>query len=283
MQRASISLMMIVLLVPMSLRAQDRAVHWQRNRQPAAVPITVFHSPQAANLPTAETLGKGEWQIEVSHRFQTPFSSGADDLWGLDGSAWIRLGLTYAASDRLNVGLLRTNYNDNLELNTKVRVAEGGHGSIPWMVALMVGAAVNPQLGQDSGIDGEEPQGYGQVILNALVADRWALGLVPTVLYNPYIGEVDKGTAFGVGANTQLYVRPGVSLLAEWNFSKPHTTVEHDAGTLGIELETGGHFFKLIATNSVRTNPTQFLSGTPLKFTPRAWRFGFNITRLLAN
>ena len=262
------------------IAAQD--VRWQRSGQAARVPVTVFHSPQSANLPTAETLNRGEWQIEVSHRFQDPLSGGIDDLWGLDGSAWIRLGLTWAAADRVNLGLLRTNQNDNLEVNTKVRFAEGGRGSVPWMAALMGGVAINPQLGEAEGIDGREPQAYGELIVNALFGGKWAVGVVPALLYNPYYAETEKTTAVSVGLNTQVYVHRGVSLLAEWNVSKAHATVPHDAGTFGIELETGGHFFKLIATNSVKTDPTQFLAGTPVRFTPREWRFGFNITRLLA-
>ena len=40
---------------------------------PAGVPSTVdaqviFHSPQSANLPTAETLQKGHLLFEISHR-----------------------------------------------------------------------------------------------------------------------------------------------------------------------------------------------------------------------
>lgn len=262
--------------------AGQDSVRWQRRGQPTEPPVTVFHSPQSANLPTAETIGKGEWQFEVSHRFSPRFSDGKDALWGLDGSASIRLGLTYGASDRVDLGILRTNLNDNLELDTKVRLAEGGRDGTPWMAALMGGIAINTQLGQAQGLDGNETQAYGQLILNALIGDKWAVGVVPSLLYNPYIAEVDKGTAFSVGLNSQLYVARGLSLLGEWNVSQSHDTMPYDAGTFGIEMETGGHFFKLIATNAIRPDPTQFLAGTPVKFTPHEWHFGFNITRLLA-
>lgn len=286
MKRNAIAPVLAILVLPAALGAQDRSVRWRRHEQPTEPPITVFHSPQSANLPTAETLGRGAWQFEVSHRFAPAFSDGKDALWGLDGPAWIRLGLTYAPTDRVDLGILRTNLNDNLELNTKIRVAEGGRGTVPWIAAVMGGVAINTQLGVGEGIEGNETQAYGQLVLNALIGGKWAVGVVPSLLYNPYVADLDKGTAFSVGLNSQLYVHRGVSILAEWNLSRPHDTIEtplqHDAGTFGIELETGGHFFKLLATNSIRPNPTQFLGGTPLAFTPHEWHFAFNITRLLA-
>lgn len=280
--RRSAILLAVVLAAPVAARAQQPAVHWQRRDSATLEPITVFHSPQSANLPTAESLRKGEWQFEVSHRFTPRFSDGKHALWGLDGPAWIRLGLTYAATSRVNLGILRTNLDDNLEFNTKVRVAEGGRGSVPWMAAVMGGVALNTELGTAQGIDGNEPQTYGQLVLNALFGGKWAVGVVPSILYNPYIDQVSKGTAASLGLNSQLYVARGVSLMAEWNVSKSHALLEHDAGAFGVELETGGHFFKFEATNSTRPNPTQFLAGTPFAFTPHEWRFGFNITRLLA-
>lgn len=50
--------------------------------------------------------------------------------------------------------------------------------------------------------------------------------------------------------------------------------------SVGLEIETLGHVFKLLATNQVRMNPTQYLEGTPFGYDKDAWHFGFNITRV---
>ena len=68
----------------------------------------------------------------------------------------------------------------------------------------------------------------------------------------------------------------------EWIKSAPRSDLEFDSGTFGIELETGGHFFKILLTNQPRMNPTQFLGGTPFEFKADEWRVGFNVTRILA-
>ena len=272
----------LALLSPAVASAQDRPVRWERRGEPTAVPITVFHSTQAANLPTAETLRRGEWLVEISHRFQPPVSEGSDALWGLDGPVYNRLGLAYAATDRLMLGVLRSNLTDNLELNAKVRLVEGGGDAVPFMVGAMGGWAWNTELPDLPEYDGNESQAYAQLIVNALLGGRLAVGVTPAWLHNPRLEDTTADNAVVLGLNGQFYLSPGVSLLGEWVVSESRPGLEHDAGTFGIELETGGHFFKLILTNSARMNPTQHLGGTPFPFAANQLKLGFNITRLLA-
>lgn len=271
----------ILLGVAGEAQAQERQVRWQRQQEAAPVPVTVFHSTHAANLPTAETLLRGEWLFEISHRFFPAVADGAGDLWGFDGPVANRIGLSYAASHRLMIGILRTNVLDNLELNAKVRLLER-EGALRWMVGAAGGWAVNTAAEDDGGIEANETQAYAQVMLNLGLGDgRVALGVVPGLLRNPRLQDVDPETVFVLGLHGQLYVSDQVSFLTEWIVSPERQGMENDTGTFGVELETGGHFFKIILTNQYLMNPTQVLAGTPDDFAPDAWRVGFNITRLL--
>ncbi len=270
-----------VLFAPLGAQGQDRPVQWQRTSDATEIPITVFHSPQSANLPTAETMLKGEWQFEISHRFIPPFKNGPDALWGLDGPINNRLGIAYAVHDRGMVTLQRTNLNDNLDLNAKVRLFEAGRKSTPVMVAVVGGVAWNGDA--PSLLDGSTRpwQYYGQLTANVMLGERFALGVVPSFLRNPLLNTAQAQNTYSVGIMGQLYLSPHVSVLGEWNISEERVGQEYDAGTFGIELETGGHFFKIMASNSVRLNPAQFMAGTPFSFDPGEWRLSFNITRLL--
>jgi hypothetical protein len=262
--------------------AQDRPVRWERRGEATVPPVTVFHSTQSGSLATAETLRRGEWLFEISHRFLPPVSNGSDALWGLDGPVFNRLGLAYAVTDRAMVGLLRSNLQDNLELNAKVRVLEGGRGRVPFMVALNGGVAWNTQLPDAPGLSSNESQAYAQVVANALLGGRLAVGASPTLLRNPQVESLEVDNAFVLGLNAQLYLSAQASLWGEWIVSEERPELEHDVGSFGIELETGGHFFKLLLSNSARMNPTQIMGGTPDPFTPDEWRLGFNVTRLLS-
>ncbi|HUF74989.1 MAG TPA: DUF5777 family beta-barrel protein [Longimicrobiales bacterium] len=242
----------------------------------------VFHSTQSANLPTAVVLPQGSWLFEISHRFTPPVSNGAESLWGLDGPVYNRLGLSYAASDRVTLGVQRTNFQDNLELNAKVGLwSAGADAGMPLEVAAMGGVAWNTQVTEVQGAEDNEMQAYAQLVLNALLGERVAVGVVPTYLYNPRILDVGEESAVALGLMGQLYATSSISLLIEWLVSEERAGQENDAATFGVEIETRGHFFKLLLTNQVRLNPTQFLGGTPTPFEPDEWRFGFNIQRLL--
>ena len=84
-----------------------------------------------------------------------------------------------------------------------------------------------------------------------------------------------------LGPHAQVYTSGALSFLGEWILSEAREGFANDAGTFGIELRTRGHFFKIVVTNQVLTNPTQFLAGTNNDFIADEWRLGFNITRLL--
>jgi hypothetical protein len=72
-----------------------------------------------------------------------------------------------------------------------------------------------------------------------------------------------------------------MSVLAEWVAGEGTVETPYDPLAFGIEFNTGGHVFKLLATNQARMNATQVFPGAAVEFEPEEWRFGFNITRLL--
>jgi hypothetical protein len=246
---------------------------------------TVFRSTQSANLPTASMIRSGNLLFEISHRFDTPIDREA--LWGLDGAVRLRLGLTYGVHERLMLGVLRSNFQDNLELNAKFRGFALDFESVPVEVAAQGGIAWNTQVFPEQGAEDNEMQAYVQLMVNALLADRVAIGVVPTFLRNPRILDVDSESAFALGLHGQVYTDGALSVLGEWIFSEEvpdfvdGSTMLKDGGTFGIEIRTRGHFFKIVVTNQSRMNPTQFLPGTANEFQPDMWRLGFNIQRLI--
>lgn len=273
----------VLTLAPGLAAAQEdpaTPVRWQRRGDAVQIPVTVFHSPLAANLPTAETLRQGEFQFEISHRFSPPVSTGINALWGLDGPVVNRLGLAYAFTDRIFTTFQRSNLEDNWDLNTKVRLAEGGRDGIPWMVAFAGGGAWNTEVSGRSAGDSRNFQFYAQGVVNVLLGGKWGVGVVPSYLYNSQIRSDAVQQELTLGINGQVYLGRW-SILAEWNISDSKTDLEYDSGTFGIELETGGHFFKLVLSNTDRMNPAQFLAGAARPFEADEWRLGFNITRLL--
>ena len=262
----------------------------------------VFASTQSATLPTAAGMNAGDILIEISHRFGY-LSDGASDLWGLDGFVLNRLGLAYAPHDHVALGILRSNSLDNLEFNARFAGLGLDPGVVPMEFALQSGVAWNLQdeagddhddhqhqvlrggdadtgARDDDVAEANEMQAYAQVIANTILADRLALGVVPTLLWNPRIQDHDRAATVSVGVNGQLYLDERWSLFGEWIFSQAREDQEYDSGSFGAEIRTRGHFFKLVITNQHQMNPTQTLAGAAEDFLdPDSWRFGFNIQR----
>lgn len=228
--------------------------------------------------------------FEISHRFDMPVSEGAEAFWGLDGDVRNRMGLSYSVSDRLRLGVLRSNFQDNIELNAKFVPISGGPDALPLKVGVMGGVAWNTNISPTEGSTENEMQAYAQLILNALVGDRVALGVVPSYLHNRRIRDFDEDGTLSIGLNSQVFLTSSMSFLAEWIIveealdAQTTTAVgatNHDVGSFGLEFTTRGHVFKLMLTNQSRMNPTQILAGAPYAFEPDEWRPGFNITRIL--
>ena len=117
------------------------------------------------------------------------------------------------------------------------------------------------------------------------IMNKLGLGIIPSYLYNSHIYCTDTEYSFTIGSYLQYYVASSWSLYLEMNNTVTGFRKSYDAVAVGIELETGGHFFKIFFTNNNALNPSQFLTGSDMKYFDGSLadnsRLGFNITRIL--
>lgn len=264
-----------VALCAPGVAAQD-APTWQRRGEATAPPPTVFHATQGMNLPTAVTPGGGEFLFEIAHRF-VPAVSDEGTFFGLDGPVRYRLALGYGITDGIFVGVTRSNLDDNTELSARARLL-ATRGAVPLQVAVAGGVAWNKEVG---GLQGSSTQYHAQVVVNAGLGERVALGVVPALVANPLVRLDGEDAAFSVGLHGQVYLADGLSVVGEWAITEDRPTLPNDPASISVELETGGHFFRVGVTNSLRLNPSQHFAGAAQPFTADELRLAFNITRVL--
>ena len=273
----------IILLIVFSAfiepaSAQD--IRWRRGS--VVVPeLALFHSTHAINLPTAETLQTGDFEFEVSHHFIPFIKEGSAALWGLDGPVNIRLALGYAPSDNMIITLGRSNVTDNLDLQVKYKLAQVRNDIVPFGVTLNVGIARNANVGSLSNGCSRNFQYFGQIIFNTMIIDKIGFGLVPAYLYNSALTTNAIKYSFTMGTYLQYYIVRSWSVLMEWNPTVTGWRASYNSLSMGVELETGGHFFKIFVTNNSFLNTSQFLAGAINRFSNGDIRLGFMITRLL--
>lgn len=253
---------------------------WQREETTEA-PLQLFSSVESLTLPTTETMSSGDIYFHISHKFITPISEGINELFGFDGSVNMRLALGYAPIDKLFLQLGRTNYEGNYDLQVKYRFLENNNESLPFALAINAGAAYNSKKVNEPADKSRLWQFYGNLVANAFIAKNLGFGIVPSYLYNANCQCVDPQSSFTLGLYTQYHFDERWSVIAEANPTLNGWRNYYDSYSLGVEIETAGHFFKLQLSNNIFINQTQFLGGAANKFESGDLHIGFVIQRVL--
>jgi uncharacterized beta barrel domain-containing protein DUF5777 len=279
------------LFAPLVVVAQPS---WQPSAPPSEPPVELFRSVMTANYPTTEMLGRGDFHYEISHRFHPPIDAGYDANFGFDGPASMRTALGYGVTDQAMVTLGRSSVLDNLDLQVKYRVWQRQDEVLPLALAVNVGLAWStdlPAIVDRGKLDADNLQYYTQLVANALLLDgKLALGLTPSYLYNSAIFSVDTQYTLTLGTYGHYYLNDTWGVWAEYSpvlagyqgvLMPGEIGRSHDSLSLGLSIETGGHFFYLFTTNNTRLNPALYLAGAAEKISLGSLRVAFGITRYL--
>jgi hypothetical protein len=282
-------IILILLTLNISYLAQPQ---WKKSEEKVELKLALFHSTQTANFATTESLEKGNWMYEISHRFIPSINEGIDALYGFDGPARIRFALAYGITDDLMTTFGRSNNTDNYEIQLKQKLFQVDNIYLPSVFSLLGGFAINTEVPQsiDRGKgDFDNMQFYAQLIYNGMLFDKkLGIGIVPSYLYNSFIYSVDKQYTFTIGTYLQYYFDRTWSLFIEHNaivagyqgrIRLDELGKSYNSLSFGVVIETGGHIFNFMLTNNARLNSTQYLVGADRASADNEWRLGFGILR----
>jgi len=123
-----------------------------------------------------------------------------------------------------------------------------------------------------------------QLLIARKVSSILSLQLVPSYLHYNLVPTVqDKNDVFTLGMGGRLKITKRMSINAEYNYLPSNqvvTTKVHNSFSLGWDIETGGHVFQLVFSNSQSMLETQYLTGTTGSWGDGGIYFGFNISRV---
>lgn len=276
--------MIRLLLIISILSAGVMSQKWKRTQKTEAK-VTLFKSSQVFNLESAEVVPKGDLFYGISHRFNSPISEGWSDFYGLDGGASMRTKLGYGITDNFMATIGRSNRNAQLDLNLKYKIWQSQDAlPLPIIFSVNAGGAYT-QNNFNEIEDSRRLQYFGSLILNTMLFERLGIGISPTYVHNSLVNSVDTQYSFTLGYYLQYYIGNDMtSFIFEAiptisGFRGNGETAYFDSYTLGVEFETGGHFFKLMVSNNTFINQSQLHLGAQNEFNIDNLRFGFQITR----
>lgn len=240
-----------------------------------------FKALQVVTLQTTKMAAKKEFYFVVSHRFGT-VKDGFDSFFGLD-NATTKLGGIYGVTDWLSVSLSRHTLNKMYETGLKYRMARQS-ANFPVDIVGYTVADINTFLEKDQypGLEFKHRTTYvQQLLVSRKINERLSLELVPSFihknLYNPTI-ENDNQFSFGGGGRYKITKRLSVNLEYMHNFDTPG--FYENPLSVGLDVETGGHVFQLIFTNSQSMSESGYLTNASGNWGKGDFFFGFNLYRV---
>jgi hypothetical protein len=286
--RQWVGLLLACLLLPAGASAQDDLLNMLGEagpKKPVLVKAT-FKSSRVINLQSVETVGKGNLDFRISHRFGK-LNSGANNFFGLDQST-IRLGLEYGLTDVITVGVGRSSFEKYFDgfVKAKLLRQKKGNGQGMPLSVLLFGSTGLTSLRFDNP---EQNDNFGarltyttQLIIGRKFNERFSLQVSPTYIHRNLVAtSIEESDVYAVGAGGRTKLTKRLSFNAEYVYLLPGYTADHTTNSLsvGFDIETGGHVFQLHVSNSQGMTEQSFVARTTDQWTKGDIFYGFNISR----
>jgi hypothetical protein len=109
-----------------------------------------------------------------------------------------------------------------------------------------------------------------------------SLQLTPTLVHHNLVDTPEENNdifALGFSGRYKITRRMAITLEYFYQFNNNTTKENYNPLGIGIELETGGHVFQMVFSNSQGMIEKSFITETTGNFFDGDIHFGFNITR----
>lgn len=240
-----------------------------------------FKGTRLINGHSIKTRDAGTMDFIISHRFGL-LSSGAYNLWGLDLSN-IRLGLEYAPTDRLYVGVARNSFEKTFDGFLKYALVrqQTGQKNVPISIAGFGSMAIKTLKSPDRDSFSDKLAFTGQLLIARKFTSDLSLQVMPTLVHvNLVDANYTENTAVAVGVGGRYKLTPRFSINAEYYYQVQALADDtENALAIGVDIETGGHVFQLQLTNATAMIEKGFIAETQNDFFAGDIHFGFNISR----
>ncbi len=248
-----------------------------------------FKSTRILNGHSVERMPEGQLDFRISHRFGR-ISEGPYEYFGLD-QANIHLSFEYGITDWLMAGLGRGTFEKTVDGFLKFRILRQSEGvkNMPVSATWMSGMYVNGLRWSDPERENQFKHRFSfahQIMIARKFGPRFSLQLTPSYLHRNLVAtEEDPNDLFAVGAGTRFKVSNRISLNAEYFyvFKPDPSTLSipiYNPLSIGMDIQTGGHVFQIIITNSVAMTENGLLGHTTGRWLDGDIHIGFNISRV---
>jgi len=246
---------------------------------------TAFKGLQICNIQSTKMTAKGEWYMVISHRFGD-LTEGLDNFFGLD-NALTKIGGIYGVTDWLSLGASRHTYNKIYELTAKYKLADQITNGFPVTIVGYNTMDINTALSTDlyPNLQFNNRLAYSTQLL---ASRKFSEGLsfeiggvyVHKNLYDDS-QELKDQYLVAAGGRCKLSKRLSVNLDYAYKINQlENAPLYQNPLTLGLDIETGGHVFQMVFSNSQPMNDVAVFTNATGKWNGGSLYFGFNMYRV---
>jgi len=289
MMKNIILLLTVIFLVHANAPAQDVDSLLNSATSPKTdYESATFKATRIINGHSIEQMKERQLDVRIHHRFG-PVNSGPYELWGLDQSN-VFFGLEYGVTDWLMLGAGRTTYEKTFNGFAKFRLWRQSRGEVNMPVAISAYAGMD--LFSTKWADPSHDNYFSsrlsyifQVYVARKFTEELSLQITPSVIHKNLVPEaIDNNDIYAIGAGGRYKVTTRISFNAEY-FYVIEPTISGRARkpnslSFGFDIETGGHVFQIILTNSLQMIERGFIGETSESWQDGGIHLGFNISRV---
>ncbi|WP_126652400.1 DUF5777 family beta-barrel protein [Chryseobacterium aureum] len=240
-----------------------------------------FKALQIVTGQSTKLAAQKEWYIIVAHRFGD-ISAGFKDFFGLDHAS-TKLGVIYGISDAVSVSLSRETNMKTFEGAVKYRLVKQSENFPVDIVGYNVMGA-NTELDKDTypHLKFSDRLSYlTQALISRRFSDKLSVQLTPSFVHkNLYEPTIENKNQFLAGLGGRYKISKRVSVNAEYFVNFDDHSFYKNPLSLGVDIETGGHVFQLLLTNSQINSDIGYLTNATGRWGKGHIFFGFNLYRV---
>ncbi|HET6559958.1 MAG TPA: DUF5777 family beta-barrel protein [Prolixibacteraceae bacterium] len=284
----------IILLVSGSIFSQDLdSLMNAETTSTDKVATATFKSTRIINGHSIEQMKNRQLEFRISHRFGT-LNEGAYGLFGLDQSV-IHFSLEYGINNWLMAGIGRGSVNKTYDAFGKVRILRQSSGEKSIPIHLSYFASVE-LISLEFPVRPEGTSNYfssrlayvQQLLIARKINENLSVQLTPTYIHRNLVKtELDQNDIYALGAGARYKLSKRLSLNGEYYYTYQPNAEHLDPRTynvlsVGVDIETGGHVFQLMLTNTQGMREGTFIPATLGSWDKGDIHLGFNISRVFA-
>ncbi len=244
-----------------------------------------FKGTRILNGHSVENRKKGTLEFLISHRFGR-VNLGADELYGLDQSN-IRFAFEYGLTDNVMLGVGRSSFDKTYDgfIKYKFLKQSTGKKSFPFTATIFSSIAYRTLKDfdpEDEPTFSQKLSYVSQILIARKFSPSFSLQITPTYVHRNSVAiNDDPHGIFAVGIGSRVKITKRISINGEYYYTaNPLQSIDaSNSLAFGVDIETGGHVFQIILSNSITMIEKSFITESTDNFFEGDIHLGFNISR----